>query len=222
MSQRPTTRQELYERIRASSKDEVILEEMIRLGFWPAQGEMPTDPAEDIRRRGEIERQLEELRRKASRLYNEKSLIQDARKRRMAESKRKKEETRLRREQARRERAVAWRERKQNELVYLGEGVSGGLGQHEGHPERLAAAGLPAIADARELARLMGVSVGDLRFLAFHRAVATITHYRRFQIPKKSGGTRLISAPMPRLKQAQRWILDHILHKVALHPAAHG
>ena len=67
MSQRPTTRQELYERIRASSKDEVILEEMIRLGFWPAQGEMPTDPAEDIRRRGEIERQLEELRRKASR-----------------------------------------------------------------------------------------------------------------------------------------------------------
>ena len=50
------TRQELYDRIRQSSKEEVVLEEMIRLGFWPRQGERPSDPADEIRRRGELER----------------------------------------------------------------------------------------------------------------------------------------------------------------------
>jgi retron-type reverse transcriptase len=44
----------------------------------------------------------------------------------------------------------------------------------------------------------------------------------RFQVPKKSGGVRLISAPMPRLKAVQHWILRHILEKVALHECAHG
>ena len=55
-------RQELYDRIRASSKDSVILEEMIRLGFWPARGTIPDDPAEEIHERAELERQLAALR----------------------------------------------------------------------------------------------------------------------------------------------------------------
>src|SRR5687768_2772057 len=97
-SGQPSTREELYERIRSSSKDEVILEEMIRLGFWPARGEVPGDPGDEIRRRGELQRQLEELREKGRRLYNEKALIAEARKARMAESKRKQKETKERRE----------------------------------------------------------------------------------------------------------------------------
>ncbi|MFT5328352.1 MAG: RNA-directed DNA polymerase, partial [Planctomycetaceae bacterium] len=36
-----STRQEIYDRIRESSKNEVILEEMIRLGFWPQQEGAP-------------------------------------------------------------------------------------------------------------------------------------------------------------------------------------
>lgn len=31
------TRQELYERIQKGSKEDVILEEMVRLGFWPRE-----------------------------------------------------------------------------------------------------------------------------------------------------------------------------------------
>ncbi|MFB2977452.1 hypothetical protein [Microseira sp. BLCC-F43] len=52
---------ELYDRIRQTSREEVILEEMIRLGFWPAQGTVPQDPADEIRRQGEIYRELGEL-----------------------------------------------------------------------------------------------------------------------------------------------------------------
>ncbi|MEZ4382154.1 MAG: reverse transcriptase family protein [Nannocystaceae bacterium] len=222
MSAKPNRRQELYDRIRSSSKDEVILEEMIRLGFWPRAGEMPADPGEEIRRRGELQRQLEELRRKASRLYNEASLLRDARKQRLLDARAKKQETRERRERERKERAAAWAARKQHEVVYLGEGVSGGLGEHASDVARLQAAGLPVFADPGALAQAMGVALGELRFLAFHRRVATLTHYRRFQIPKKSGGARLISAPMPRLKRAQAWVLRGVLDKVALHDAAHG
>jgi retron-type reverse transcriptase len=49
-----------------------------------------------------------------------------------------------------------------------------------------------------------------------------VSHYVRFEIPKKTGGMRRISAPMSRLKHAQRWLLDHVLDRVALHDAAHG
>ena len=97
-SGQPSTREALYDRIRSSSKDEVILEEMIRLGFWPTAGQVPNDPADEIRRRGELQQQLSELRAKGQRLYNEKALMDDLRKARMAESKRKQKETKERRE----------------------------------------------------------------------------------------------------------------------------
>ena len=48
------SRQELYERIRAASKDEVILAEMIKLGFWPSKLEKPDVPADLIKRQGEF------------------------------------------------------------------------------------------------------------------------------------------------------------------------
>ena len=57
MTDQPRTRQELYDRIRETSKEEFILEEMIRFGFWPAAGEIPEDPADEIRRMGEIRHQ---------------------------------------------------------------------------------------------------------------------------------------------------------------------
>src|SRR5687768_7873987 len=108
MAGQPTTREALYERIRNSSKDEVILEEMVRLGFWPAQGTLPHDPADEIRRRGEIVRQLDELRERARKLYNEKILIAEARKQRLADSRAKQKATKERRERERVARAEAW------------------------------------------------------------------------------------------------------------------
>lgn len=222
MTDQPRTRQELYDRIRKSSREEVILEEMIRLGFWPAQGEMPQDPADEIRRRGEIQGELSDLYKQNRILNNEEALKKQLYQQRLEESRRKRQETKERRERERQERAEAWRQRKQEEIVYLGDRVSGGLNYTECNQERLQTYGLPIYNTAEQIAAAMGISIGQLRFLAFSRKTSPISHYIRFRIPKKTGGDRIISAPMPRLKQAQHWILTNILEKVELHNAAHG
>jgi retron-type reverse transcriptase len=216
------TRQELYDRIRTSSKDEVVLDEMVRLGFWPRGTQGPGDPADEIRRRGELERLLQSLLTERVRLQNPEAIKKAWRQQRMEESRRRQQENKERRLRERRERAEAWRRRKEREVLYLGAGVSGGLNHNEGDAARLRAAGLPVVETAAELAEAMGVTVGELRFLAYSRRVSTVSHYQRFQIPKKSGGLRLISAPMPRLKRAQEWVLRQLLEKVPLHDAAHG
>lgn len=208
--------------MRESSREEVILEEMIRLGFWPAEGEIPQDPADEIRRKGEIVRELADLRAELRRLGNEEALKREARKQRLAESRRKQQETRERRERERQERAEQWRLKKQQEIVYLGQGVSSGLNNTACNEERLRSYGLPRFETARNIAEAMGITVGELRFLAFSRKTSTISHYVRFKIPKKTGGFRVISAPMPRLKKAQHWVLRNILEKVESHDAAHG
>ncbi|BDA73405.1 RNA-directed DNA polymerase (Reverse transcriptase) [Calothrix sp. PCC 7716] len=222
MSDQPRTRQELYDRIRQTGKDEFILEEMIRFGFWVPQGTIPEDPADEIRRQGEIRQELEKLRQQSSQLRNEKELRKQMLKQRLEESRRKQQETKERREKERLERAAAWQEKKQKNIIYLGEDVSGGLNNTEANIERLQSHNLPLCNTALEIAEAMGVTIGKLRFLAFNRKTSTISHYIRFKVPKKTGGERLISAPMPNLKQAQYWILENILNKLEVHDAAHG
>ena len=104
----------------------------------------------------------------------------------------------------------------------MGEDVSAGLDQFESDAERLKQNNLPVFSRLEELAKAMNLSVGKLRFLAFSRNVSETTHYINFKLPKKSGGFRLISAPMPMLKAAQRWILENILNPVPVHDSAHG
>src|SRR5437763_16244828 len=99
------TRQELYDRIRESSKEEVILEEMVRLGFWPRQAQAPGDPAEDVRRRGELERLLQALLTEKARLHNPEAIKKAWRKQRMEESRQRRKENKERRLRERRERA---------------------------------------------------------------------------------------------------------------------
>jgi RNA-directed DNA polymerase len=215
-------RQALYDRIRSSSKDTVVLEEMIRLGFWPARGSLPNDPADEIHEQAELERQLGALRTEQSRLHNIEALKKALRKQRLDASKQKQKETKERRERERLARAAAWKERTGHEIVYLGHGVSGGLSHTACDPAKLARHALPRLETPAQIAQAMAITVPALRFLAFSRTTSEVTHYIRFEIPKKTGGTRRISAPMPRLKHAQRWILDNLLDKVALHDAAHG
>jgi RNA-directed DNA polymerase len=215
-------RQELYDRIRSSSKDTVILEEMIRLGFWPARGELNDDPAEEIHERAGLERQLAAMRTEQSRLHNIEALKKALHQQRLDASRQNQQATKERRERERLERAAAWRARAAHEIVYLGRGVSGGLAHTAADVARLARFALPRLETPDQIAGAMGITVPQLRFLAFARTTSTVSHYVRFEIPKKTGGTRRISAPMPRLKAAQRWLLDHVLDKVALHDAAHG
>ena len=218
-------RQELYDRIRESSKDSVIVDEMERLGFWPDPSQpdtrgLPDDPAAEIRRIGELQRLLNQLAGQAGALQNTEKARLELRRRRMAESRSKREQTRQRRIQDVERRAKGWEQRKKTELLYLGEdGVSTSLSEDsKGAPRH----GLPRFEDALGLAGELDLTLGELRWLAFHRRVSETTHYRRFTIPKKTGGVRNISAPMPRLKAVQARIAMDVLGKVPLHDAAHG
>jgi retron-type reverse transcriptase len=61
-----------------------------------------------------------------------------------------------------------------------------------------------------------------LRWLCYHTTVATRIHYVQFEVAKKSGGTRTLSAPHRSLAAAQKWILDNILAKLPVEGSAHG
>ncbi|HWO20785.1 MAG TPA: reverse transcriptase domain-containing protein [Kofleriaceae bacterium] len=222
----PRDRRQLYERIARGGKEEAILDEMVRLGFWSGDKPPAHDPPDEVRRRGELRARLDGLRQSAAKLRDLAQLEIELKKQRMAESRRRREETKQRRLGERAAARAETQEKKTRELTYLGARVSAGLGpapgRREGNAARLGAQRLPVLHTAAELAAAIGVSLGELRFLAFAREVSTTTHYRRFTIPKRAGGERVISAPMRRLKRVQRWILDHLLEAVALAEPAHG
>lgn len=235
MSQPQPTRAEIYERIKASSKQEVILDEMQRLGFWPKDEGQPQLAAAHIQREGELQRELAELRQQIAVRQDPERALRQMRKQRMQQALAQREETKRRQAQERHDKALAWHAKRATHVGYLGPGVSAALqGPQAGEAQpaagerrqadlqRLARHGLPELADAAQLADAMGITVAELRFLGFHREVARTHHYHSFTLPKKTGGERLISAPMPRLKRAQYWVLDNILAKVPAHGAAHG
>lgn len=216
------TREQLYERIRRGSKQEVILEEMQRLGFWPQDAAQPSVEAQLIRREAELQGALTRLGDELRGIADRDRALKLMRTERMARARERREETRQRLAQGRHARALAWHERRQRELLYVGDGVSGGLNEAHSDSQALARKALPAMDHAGELAQAMGIGLGELRFLAWHREVASVSHYQRFTIAKKSGGERHISAPMPRMKRAQYWVLDNILAKMPVHEAVHG
>lgn len=73
-----------------------------------------------------------------------------------------------------------------------------------------------------KLAKALGMTISRLRWLTYHREVDTGTHYRRWQIPKRDGSMRTITAPKGHLKAAQRWALRNVWDKLPVHGAAHG
>jgi retron-type reverse transcriptase len=119
-------------------------------------------------------------------------------------------------------RAEAITRRKVEDIVFLGRGVSGRLGERTGRAQDLEQAGLPVLSTPAEIAEALGLTVSRLRWLAFHAEVATRTHYMHFMVPKKNGGQRMLSAPHRTLALAQRWIFERIVAKLPAEPAAHG
>ncbi len=67
-------RQELYDRIRESSKDDVVLEEMKRMGFWSKNESGPTVPELLIKKEAELRKEL-------NKLYEEKGEVSEQRSR---------------------------------------------------------------------------------------------------------------------------------------------
>jgi retron-type reverse transcriptase len=120
------------------------------------------------------------------------------------------------------QRAAGIAERKARDILFLGRGVSGRLGDRVSDAAKLDSLGLPKLATPAHLAAALGLSIPRLRWLAFHGEVATRVHYVSFSVPKKSGGKRTLSAPHRTLAAAQRWILANIVAKLPVEAPAHG
>ncbi len=131
-------------------------------------------------------------------------------------------------EERRKLRRETWGAYKANHIVHLGEGVFWTDEPKEdkwdtpNSEERAAENELPALDKPEHLAAALGVTVPQLKGMAYHRDAATSLHYVRFTIPKRDGTERPIWAPKKRLKAAQRWILQHIVERLPVHGAAQG
>jgi retron-type reverse transcriptase len=167
----------------------------------------------------EIGAQMEKLRPdllQASAMANEAVQLDEA------ERKRRKEQKQAEAAEKKRQHAEAVARRRQTDIVFLGRGVSGGLSDRRANVEKLQRLQLPVLATPADLATALNLPIPRLRWLAFHAETATVTHYVRFQVPKKSGGMRELSAPHRDLAAAQQWILANILEKIPTHDAVHG
>ncbi len=124
----------------------------------------------------------------------------------------------------------AWLAYRETHVVHLGEGeglfwsdqLDFDKWDHPHAEERAAENDLPPIDKPEKLAELLGLTIPELRWLSFHRDVADSLHYRRFTIPKRDGSERAIWAPLPKLKAAQRWILEHVVERLPVHGKSHG
>ena len=80
---------------------------------------------------------------------------------------------------------------------------------------------LPALKLRRDVAELVGLKPAQLAAL-MRPGTGAGSGYVEFEVPKRSGGARRISAPRAQLKQVQRAILEKLLARMPAHPAAHG
>ncbi|MEX6627497.1 reverse transcriptase family protein [Tenacibaculum salmonis] len=222
MDNSATRKQEIYDKIKESSKHEFILSEMKRLGFWGDDNVDFEKVNAFLKEENALSGDLSKLLKKERLIKDTDAFIANKHKERKKLSKEKQKETKLKREQIRKEKAEKWHQTKKEDITYLGTGYSHQLNDTQIDEVRLKEAGLPIYHSVKDLAEAMKITVNELRFLAFSRKNSQIEHYKRFKVAKKSGGYRLISAPMPRLKIAQHFILENILNKVIVHNKAHG
>ncbi|ABR91636.1 RNA-directed DNA polymerase [Janthinobacterium sp. Marseille] len=76
----------------------------------------------------------------------------------------------------------------------------------------------PVIFELDHLSSLLGIQIEYLSKMI----ASSHSFYRKFSIPKRSGGKREILAPYESLLTCQQWILKNILKNIPLHSAAHG
>ncbi len=222
MSNSTERRQELYDKIKQSSKQEYILSEMKRLGFWTDDNVDFEKVNTFFKEESALSKELRALIGKEKSIEDTDAFIANKHKERKRLSKEKQTETKEKRELLRKEKAEKWALKKQEDIVYLGEGYSHQLNDKKTDVGRLKELELPVLESAKDVASAMNITLGELRFLTFSRKNSKVSHYKRFKVAKKAGGFRLISAPMPRLKKAQLYILEQILNKTNTHPKAHG
>lgn len=211
----------LYQRV-TQAPDWWVLERMRLHGFWPDGEGLPPDPPEEAAERQVIEKEIQDLRKKNAINHDPEQALKLERLRRIEDSRERRERARAERAEKDRVRREEWDEQRRATITHVGNGVSEGLQRNESDRVRLEKQGLPLLHRGEDLAAAMGIELSRLRWLTYHRKGATVVHYHRYGIPKKTGGIRNISAPRLALATAQRWVFDHILEKLEPSSSSHG
>jgi len=119
-------------------------------------------------------------------------------------------------------RAAEVKKRRAEDIIFLGRGVSGKLGDRRANIEALREKGLPILSTPAEVAKALGLPIPRLRWLCYHNDAVEKPHYVYFEVPKRSGGKRLLSSPHESLAKAQEWVLENVLSKLEVEAPAHG
>jgi len=236
-------RAEYRNNIKRMGKKEFTIYKMIEYGFWPKGLPTPFERqlnetpeqyqerqrlfsdykkiADEIakvyKEKDEIDNKLRELKEQYDSSWDEERIRKDIAQRIMKESKERRELRKKQLELLKEQKSLVWKKKRENSIVYIGNGYSSMLHYKSGNQDRLTASGLPIINTDKELADFLGVEYKVLRFLVYHRDVVAMDHYHHYKIPKRNGGTRNIAAPKKVLKSVQKKILESILEKFAYH-----
>ena len=172
--------------------------------------------------REEIEKKLSHLKKQYQDTWDYEKIRSVVAQEIMKESIARRAERKAERERQKQLKSEAWNKRKAENIIFIGKGYSSLLGKKETNIQKLKENHMPIIETDKELAKFLQIEYNTLRYLVYHRDVITFDNYYRFDIPKKSGGTRHIAAPKTQLKTAQRQILEQILQNVEISGQAHG
>jgi RNA-directed DNA polymerase len=213
------------ERVKQIGRMNFTREEMLRLGFYSNLDEAEKERLEAFvdevyPRLAELKKELEDVSTTIAEMEDVQSIIKEVRRKRIERVKREREERKAKKELEAAARKKAWNEKKSKTPPFLGVGVSANLQFDGGDDQKLIKCDLPVLQNVDDLASLMEISNSELLWLCYERAAATVDHYTRFEIPKKSGAVRLISSPKPKMRTAQRWISKNILEMLSPSDAA--
>ena len=212
--------EDVRKRVAEVGKAAAITEEMIRLGFITQE-----DLVAGKLKESEIKEILDELKptlaemgqvqAKLNSIGNLESVLKTIRSERIAMVKARREERKIEKERNRVLKQEAWEKNKRTKAPFLGVGVSTRLTFDGGDISKLVGQGLPELVSLSNIAEAMELSTEDLVWLCYERSTTDTDHYTRFEIPKRAGGTRLISSPKPKMRVAQSWINENILNKLS-------
>ena len=210
---------ELRERVAQVGKDAAITEEMLRLGFITPKDLSAANLIEDemadlIRELQPTLKELSEIQTRLAALGNVEEMLKQIRAERIEMVKKRREERKIEKERNRVIRHEAWELAKRTKAPFLGVGVSSRLTFDGGDHAALVKHGLPELITLSDIASAMNLTTEDLVWLCYERSTTTTDHYTRFEIPKRSGGSRLISSPKPKMRLAQSWINLNVLGKI--------
>ena len=211
--------EEVRKRVAEVGKQAAITEEMIRLGFITAAdiatGKLNQKEITDLI--AELQptvSELNQIQQRLTELGDIESRIKEIRAERILLSKQRREERKIEKERNRAIRREAWELQMRTQAPFLGVGVSNRLTFEGGDLTSLNKLGLPELNSLANIADAIGLNTEDLVWLCYERATSEFDHYTRFEIPKRSGGKRLISSPKPKMRQAQSWINLNILNQL--------